>query len=269
MITSTANPGIKAIRALRQRKERDAGGRALLEGIRLVGEALQLGAAVERLIVAPELLRSSFAHGLVATAAGSGIPVMEVTANVFATLAQKEGPQGLAAVIRQRWHALDAVTLRDGPGWVALDGIADPGNLGTILRTADAVGAGGVILVGPTADPYDPEALRAAMGATFSLGLVRATPAELAAWKAGCGVPFVGTSDKATSDYRSVAYPTPLVLLMGSERQGLSAELTALCDLMVRIPMYGRSDSLNLAVATGIMLYELVRGAAEQGPATR
>ncbi len=259
MITSTANPSIKAIRALRQRKERDATGLALVEGIRLVGEALQLGAAVETLIVAPELLRSAFADALVAEAVQAGTGLIEVSAAVFATLAQKEGPQGLAAVIRQRWQALEAVTLERGPGWIALDAIADPGNLGTILRTADAVGADGVMLVGHTADPYDPEALRAAMGATFSRQLVRTTAVELLAWKATQGAVFVGTSDRAPRDYRSGAYPTPLVLLMGSERQGLSMELAEQCDLIVRIPMYGRSDSLNLAVATGIMLYELVR----------
>jgi RNA methyltransferase, TrmH family len=263
MITSTANPTIKAIRALRQRKERDTTRRALLEGIRLVGEALQIGTPVETLIVAPELLRSAFAHELVASASASGTPVIEVASQVFATIAHKEGPQGLAAVVAQHWQELHAVALERKPGWVALDAVADPGNLGAILRTADAVGASGVILVGATADPYDPEALRAAMGATFSQQLVRTTAAELAAWKARSGAVFVGTSDKAAVDYRSITYPTPLVLLMGSERQGLGAELVTLCDMIVRIPMRGRSDSLNLAVATGVMLYELVR--SEEG----
>jgi TrmH family RNA methyltransferase len=259
MITSSANASMKAIRTLRQRKERDAGGLAFLEGIRLVGEAIQLGASVETLIVAPELLRSAFAHELVGAATQAGTRIIEVSASVFATLAQKEGPQGLAAVVRQRWETLADVQLTQPPGWVALDSVADPGNLGTILRTADAVGASGVILIGATADPYDPEALRAAMGATFSQRLVRATSEEFAAWKVHHGVFCVGTSDKAAADYRYAEYPTPLVLLMGSERQGLSAELMALCDLMVRLPMRGRSDSLNLAVATGVMLYELVR----------
>lgn len=262
MITSTANPSIKAIRALRQRKERDATGRALLEGIRLVGEALQLGAPIEALIVAPELLRSTFAGELVAEARQAGVRVIDVSAQVFATLAQKEGPQGLAAVVAQRWQPLAEVQLDQPPGWVALDRVADPGNLGTILRTIDAVDADGVILVDATADPYDPEALRAAMGATFRRRLVRTTTAAFALWKARQSIFCVGTSDKAAADYRRVAYPTPLVLLMGSERQGMSAELTELCDLMVRIPMRGRSDSLNLAVATGVMLYELVRDTA-------
>jgi TrmH family RNA methyltransferase len=259
MITSSANPTIKAIRALRQRKVRTEQHVAVLEGIRLVGEAWQLGAALERVVVAPELLRSSFAHDLVAQAAQDGVPVLEVSAHVFATLAHKEHPQGILAVVRQQWHELTDIQVDHAPGWIALDAVADPGNLGTILRTADAVGASGVILVGETADPYDPDALRAAMGATFSQRLVRTSASEFCAWKRHRAIHVVGSSDKATTDYRQATYPTPLILLMGSERHGLSADLLAICDQMVRIPMAGRSDSLNLAVASGILLYELVR----------
>jgi TrmH family RNA methyltransferase len=141
---------------------------------------------------------------------------------------------------------------------VALVEPADPGNLGTILRTADAVGATGVILLGDATDPYDPAALRASMGAIFAVQLAHASFDEFAAWKRASGAFLVGASDKATADYQDVAYPQPLVLLMGSERQGLSPTQQALCDLMVRLPMCGRSDSLNLAVATGVLLYELL-----------
>jgi TrmH family RNA methyltransferase len=150
------------------------------------------------------------------------------------------------------------VRLGPPPGWVALVEPADPGNLGTILRTADAVGVAGVIVLGDATDPYDPAALRASMGAIFAVQLARASFDEFAAWKRACGVFLVGTSDQAPVDYQEVAYPQPLVLLMGSERQGLGPEQQALCDLMVRLPMRGRSDSLNLAVATGVMLYELL-----------
>jgi TrmH family RNA methyltransferase len=141
--------------------------------------------------------------------------------------------------------------------WVVLDGPQDPGNLGTIARTSDAVGAPGLILLGESADPYDPTALRASMGTMFSQHLVRASRPDFASWKRRQALTVVGTSGTAPTEYRSVEYRPPLLLLMGSERLGLSAEQQALCDLMVRIPMVGRSDSLNLAVATGLLLYEV------------
>lgn len=257
LISSRANPAIKQIRALATRKERDRSGLFFVEGIRLVLEALQVGAVVGQGVVAPDLLKGRGGHEAVALLRARGVPCLQVTADVFATLSAKEGPQGLGAVVRQRWEPLPAAGPGAGLGWVALDAVQDPGNLGTILRTADAVGAAGVILVGPSTDPYDPAAVRASMGAIFTQRLVRAGWAEFAAWKHEVDITLVGTSDKAAADYQAVAYRPPLVLFMGSERQGLSAEQQALCDRMVRIPMVGRSDSLNLAVATGVILYEI------------
>jgi TrmH family RNA methyltransferase len=163
----------------------------------------------------------------------------------------------LGAVLKQRWERLADVRVGDELCWVALESIADPGNLGTILRTCDAVGAGGVILLGASTDPYDGAALRGSMGAIYNQRLVRASWDEFVRWKQQHGYTVVGTSDKAATDYQSMRYKAPLVLLMGSERQGLSAEQQAACDAMVSIPMTGRSDSLNLAVATAIVLYEL------------
>lgn len=258
MISSSANSTVKAIRTLRQRKAREADGLCFVEGIRLVGEAARAG-AIARLLVAPELLRSDFAHELVAAQAAAGTPVLELSAEVFAGLAQKDGPQGLAAVARQRWQPLATLALDAPPGWVALVEPADPGNLGTIIRTIDAVGAAGLIIVGTAADPYDPAALRAAMGTTFTVALAQASWAQLEAWLSATGAPLVGASDQAPAHFQRVAYPQPLVLLMGSERQGLSPEQQARCDLLVHMPMHGHSDSLNLAVATGVMLYELLR----------
>jgi RNA methyltransferase, TrmH family len=259
MITSPANPTLKQIRALRQRKEREATGLCFVEGIRQVAEAIGSGARIERLVVAPALLTSPFARELLAEQAHAGTPTLELSPELFAGLSQKDGPQGLAAVVRQRWAALEQARLDAPPGWVALVEPADPGNLGTIIRTADAVGASGIFLVGPSADPYDPAALRASMGAAFAMPLVRCTWEELDAWQRARGAVLVGTSDGATADFQSVRYRQPLVLLMGSERQGLAPEQLARCEQIVAIPMRGRADSLNLAVATGVMLYELLR----------
>jgi TrmH family RNA methyltransferase len=257
VISGKGNPTIRSIRALRHRKERERTGSFFVEGIRLVGEAAELRAKVELCVVAPELLTSGFGQDLVRRLADEGIPCLDVTAEVFRSISSKEGPQGIGAVVKQRWESLEQVELVTELYWVAIDAVQDPGNLGTILRTSDAVGGAGIILLGPTTDPYDPAALRASMGAVFAQRLVRASFGEFAAWKQEHGHRVVGTSGAADLDYRDVGYYSPLVLLMGSEREGLGPERQALCDVVVRIPMVGRSDSLNLAVATGVMLYEI------------
>lgn len=257
MITSKSNTRIKQIRALRYRKGRDASGLFWVEGIRIVSEATALVAPLEY-VVAPQLLDSEHGQRVDMALQGQGTPRLEVSAAVFATLSSKQGPQGIGAVVRQQWMSLADIRM-DGLGWVALDCVQDPGNLGSVLRTTDAVGASGVILLGHTTDPYDPTAIRASMGAIFSQRLVRTDFDTLAAWKRAGGHPLIGTSDSAEALYDSVAYPLPAVLLMGSEQHGLSENEQGACDLVARIPMAGRSDSLNLAVATGVMLYELYR----------
>lgn len=246
------------MRALRQRKARASSGLCFIEGIRLVGEAARSG-YIEQLVVAPELLRSPFAAELVAQQRALGCTVIEVSATVFHHIAQKDGPQGLAALVRQAWTSLDQLRLNQRLGWVALMEPADPGNVGTIIRTVEAVGGAGVILIGPAADPYDPVALRAAMGATFAVELVQTAWPAFCAWIEASGLPLVGTSDQAATHFQQINYSQPLVLLMGSERHGLDAAQQACCQQLVRIPMHGHSDSLNLAVAGGVMLYELLR----------
>jgi TrmH family RNA methyltransferase len=255
MITSLNNSTVKQIRALRHRKERAVAGQFLVEGIRIVGEAVQTGAKIESLIVSPELLTSSFAYELVAEQRAAGVPCLNVAAKVFASLSGKEGPQGLAAVLRQRWDSLDDIWPQPNDLWIALDSPQDPGNLGAIMRTADAAGARGIILVGHSADPYDPGAIRASMGSVFAMRLVQTDVAAFRLWKGSQGIAVFGASGAATKSYREVTYPRPLVLLSGSEREGLSDQLLQVCDQLVSIPMVGRADSLNLAVATSIMLY--------------
>jgi TrmH family RNA methyltransferase len=258
IITSLANPTIKALRALKQRKARDEQGRYLIEGIRPVAEAIQCGAPLEMLIVAPDLLSSAFAHDVITTYAAEGGKILTVSAAVFTSLTEKEHPQGLAAVGYIRYTPLSELPPA-AVGWVALVEVADPGNLGTVLRTADGAGFSGVILVGTTTDPFDPAAVRASMGALFSQPIVRTDWRDLLAWCRQRQITLVGSSDRGACDYRTAPYSRPLVLVLGSERHGLSDEQLADCDLVVRIPMRGRSDSLNLAVAAGILMYEITR----------
>jgi TrmH family RNA methyltransferase len=257
MITSLNNPTVKLIRSLRDRKARQESGLFYVEGIRLVGEAAQTGASIDTLIVSPELLTSSFALKLVEEQCTRGVALCEVSAQVFEKIALKEGPQGIAALARPRYLPLEEVCFDNRLCWVALDEVADPGNLGTILRTCDAVGCGGVILLDHSTDPYDPAAIRGSMGAIFSQTVVRTTFDDFIHWKKYQRINLVGTSDKAEEDYQAGVYSQPLVLLMGSERQGLPPQHLALCNHLVSIPMVGRSDSLNLAVATAVVLYEV------------
>jgi len=281
VVVGRTNKRVAAVRRLRGRREREETGLFWAEGIRVVLEAIETGAAVETLVVAPDLLRSRVAREAAAAAAAAGTPCLVVSADVFRSLSVKEGPQGLGAVVRQRWSRLDelipdrrpatAATERPAPAalsateplFVALVAVQDPGNLGTIIRTCDAAGGWGVILVGDGADPYDPTAVRASMGSVFSQKLVRTGFPELRAWTRRGGLALVGTSGGAAVAYDdpSVAarYRGPVVLLMGSEREGLTAEQQAGCDIVVKIPMAGRADSLNLAVAAGIVLYEIRR----------
>lgn len=257
MITSTANERIKSIRKLREKKFRSETGTFFIEGIRIVVEAFQAGDQLQALIVAPELVQSEVIGEVLETAKKKRIEVLEVSKVVFESFSQKEGPQGIAAIVKQKWDSITDINWQQPGLWVGLDAVADPGNLGTIMRTMDAVAANGILLIGSCTDPYDPSAIRASMGAVFSLKFAKATVEDVIELKRTNQLLLVGTSDAATVDYQGINYPDNMVLMMGSERQGLQKSLIDLCDNIVSIPMAGTSDSLNLAVATGVMLYEV------------
>jgi len=257
IITSFSNPKIKSIRKLEKKKYRQESGLFFIEGLRIVGEAVQLAAPIHTIVVSPELLESDFGLSLLIHPNIVNVERIDVSAEVFKKIANKEGPQGIGAVVQQNWQALDTTPVHTDDIWVALDAVADPGNLGTIMRTLDAVGGRGVILLGHTTDPYDPTAVKASMGALLSLELVQADWSEFLRWRADKSISMIGTSDHAEKDYQAIKYQHPLILFMGSERHGLSDEMEDACDQMARIPMAGRGDSLNLAVATAVMLYEI------------
>jgi RNA methyltransferase, TrmH family len=265
-LTSSSNPKIKQVRALRQRKQRAATGLFVVEGIHHVGEAVASGADVKVICYAPDLLESAFARQLIDQQSARGVPCYAVSAEVFASLAEKENPQGVLAVVRQRRATLAQLTPDNFPCGVALVAPQDPGNMGAILRTIDAVGASGLLLLDGGADPFHPSAVRASMGALFWLPVASATFAEFIGWAKGHGYHVYGTSAHATADYRAVEYARPAILLLGSEQNGLSAEQWGACEQVVRMPMRGRASSLNLAVAAGVMLYAMMEGQkAESG----
>jgi TrmH family RNA methyltransferase len=228
-----------------------------VEGLRFVAHAVQHHIPLETLIVCHSLLDHPFAHRLVQQQKQLGTPIMEVSAAVFRDISRVLEPQGIGAVVRQRWEPLEQVRPGSELCWLALQAVNSPGNLGTMLRTSEAVGGAGIILLDNSIDPYDPAAVRATMGSIFSQRFVRTNIAAFKRWKQRHRCMLVGTSPSAPHDYHAVTYQRPTLLLMGEERKGLPQELQALCDIMVHIPMVGETDSLNLAIATGIMVYEL------------
>jgi TrmH family RNA methyltransferase len=160
--------------------------------------------------------------------------------------------------LRQRWTPIGDLRPTRGSFWLALEAMESPGNLGTVLRTAEAAGVSGTFLIDRDADPYDPAAVRSTMGALFSQRLVRSSGREFAAWARARGVAIVGSSPAGLLDYKEFRCPWPAVLVIGSEKHGMSDALAETCDFMLRIPMWGRGDSINVAVATGILLYEML-----------
>ena len=257
-ITRSDHARIRTIRRLRERTARDATGHYYIEGVRCVIQAVRAGVAIQTLLLCPAQMTHPFLHTLVARLRQTGVPVLEVTPAVLHSIGTVADPQGIGAVVCQRWLPLDRAAPKAGLCWIALDTVQSPGNLGTILRTATAVGGAGVILLGDGIDPYDPAVVRGSMGAIFAQRLVRTTLPAFLRWKVAHGCLLVGTSPAAYTDYRAIAYRPPTVLLMGGERKGLPLALQTACDALVQIPMVGRSvDSLNLAVATGVLLYEL------------
>jgi TrmH family RNA methyltransferase len=264
-LTSRSNPRIKQIhQLLRQRKVRDSSALFVAEGIRHVGEACAAGAGVEYIVHAPQTLTSDFARQLIREQAEKGILCLAVSEDVFRDLASKDNPQGIMAVLRQPRLKLEDLSAAAFQWGVALVAPQDPGNIGSILRTIDAVGASGLLLVDDTnnnqysADPYHPSSVRASMGSIFWYPVVNTTFFNFTRWVRANGFHIYGTSSHSSKDYLEMEkYERPLILLMGSEREGLTSDQSAGCDDMLRIPMLGRVTSLNLAIATGVMLYSI------------
>lgn len=260
MITSTSNPLIKQVRALRQKKAREESGLFLVEGLAHVGGAVEAGWQAETVLYAPERLRSEFGLQLVERLQKSGTRCQPVSAAVFESFAEKENPQGLAALVRQkRANLADVLTVgREShlPLYAALVTPQDPGNIGTILRTLDAVGGAGLFLLDGGADPFQPACVRASMGALFSVPFAQSGFDDFAGWAAENDLRLVGTSARASLDYRSMKLDSrPTVLVLGSEQKGLTTEQLFTCEQQVSLPMRGRVSSLNLAVAAGVLLY--------------
>ncbi|TIT35834.1 MAG: RNA methyltransferase [Mesorhizobium sp.] len=266
-VTSLANPLVKDIKALALKKFRDQQNAFMAEGLKLVIDALDLGWQIRTLVFAKAGRGNAALEKVAARTVAAGGTVLEVSEKVLVAITRRDNPQMVVGVFSQKFLALKAIRADNGDVWVALDRVRDPGNLGTVIRTVDAVGAKGVILVGDTTDPFSVETVRATMGSIFAVPVAKATIEAFLAWRGGFSGLVAGTHLKGAVDYRSVDFSRgPVLLMMGNEQQGLPESLAASCDRLLRIPQAGRADSLNLAVATGVMLFEIRRGALKLEP---
>jgi TrmH family RNA methyltransferase len=254
LITSPSNPLIKQARALRQKKARIESGSFLIEGIHHIGEAFEAGWEIETVLYASGLLTSPFAHDLISRLSFQPQPV---TAQVMESLADKDNPQGILAIARQRKSQLKDINPFTRA--VALVSPQDPGNVGTILRTMDAVAADALFLLEGGVELYHPTVVRASMGTLFWKPIIQTSFDEFIKWARQGSYQLIGTSAKADVDYRRHVPQTPWILILGNEQKGLTSEQSAACDVVVSLPMQGRVSSLNLAVAAGVLLYQFVK----------
>jgi TrmH family RNA methyltransferase len=256
-ITAFSNPLVKQVRALRDKKHRRESRLFMAEGLRILTEAREAG-RLPRVLFFASGTRHELLDALIAPIEAAGGEVIETNADILHKLSGKDNPQTMLGVYEVFDTSLERIDRRSAPLWIVAQALRDPGNLGTILRTGDAVGAGGLILIDECVDPFSVEAVRATMGALFTQSLAQAGWDEFLAWlRAGPGQ-LIGTSLDAELDYQQPRYKPPAFILVGNEAQGLPAAYEAECDLLVKMPMLGKADSLNAAVATAVMAYELI-----------
>ena len=254
-VTAFSNSTVKLLRSLRDKKARRAEGLFLAEGLRILTEARDSGRLPEIVAFSAEGAKHPLAAEIIAATEAAGGDAIETTPDILSKMSGKDNPQMLLGAYRQPEISIARLDRGKAPLWIVAQALRDPGNIGTILRTGDAVGAGGLILVDDSADPFSVEAVRASMGAVFTQEIAVARWPEFLSWLRSGEGQLVGTSLKATDDYLETEYRQPCFILIGNEQQGLPPDYENECDLLVKIPMAGRADSLNAAMAAAVMAF--------------
>ncbi|SNS71501.1 TrmH family RNA methyltransferase [Sphingopyxis indica] len=258
-IESVSNPLVKRMRGLREKRHRRAEGLFLAEGLRIATEAREAGVLPQWLFLADEGAAHPLAKALVNATLASGGEVVDTIPAILSKLSGKDNPQTIVGIYAEPRTTLADIDRDAAPIWLVAERLRDPGNLGTMLRTGDAVGAGGLILLDESTDPYGVEAVRASMGAIFTQRLVQARWDDFLPWLRGGPGQLVATwLGDDTQDYQAVRYAAPTFILVGNESQGLPEAYAAAADVRVKMPMMGKADSLNAAVAGAVMAYEVL-----------
>lgn len=256
LITGLSNPTIKYLRALRDKKHRRREGRFLAEGLRLLTDARETGHLPEMLVMAEGRDPHPLLDTLIDAVEAAGGDVIEVSEAALSKITGKDNPQAVCGVFAEFDTGLARIDRTSAPLFLVAQAMRDPGNLGTMLRTADAVGAGGLILLDDCADPFSVEAVRASMGAVFTVPLAQARWEEFQGWLRSGEGQLVAASLREPYDYREAPYAAPCFVMVGNESRGLPEEYETACDLRVTIPMLGRADSLNASIAGAVLAYE-------------
>ncbi|OBX20459.1 RNA methyltransferase [Erythrobacter sp. QSSC1-22B] len=257
-ITGFSNPTVKALRALRDKKHRKRERRFLAEGLRLLTDARDCGHVPEILVLSDARDPHPLLAALEAEVAAAGGEIIETTPDILSKITGKDNPQSVAGVFTEFDTALAAIDRTQAPIWLVAQALRDPGNLGTMLRTGDAIGAGGLILIDDCADPFSVEAVRASMGAVFTQAIAQAKWDEFLPWLRGGQGQLVAASLRDAQRYRGAPYTAPCFIMVGNESRGLPEDYELACDLRVTMPMRGRADSLNAAVAAAVLGYEIL-----------
>ena len=256
-LTHPRDPRFLILRSLQTSPGRSRTGLYITEGVRHLARAVEHGAPIQSIFLEPSVLCNPFGQKLTRRLRSRGIPGIQLSRQLYRELTLVAEPQGVGAIIRQTWSSLLDLKSRLNSLWLAIESIESPGNLGTMVRRAEAAGTSGIFILNSTCDPYDPATIRATMGSLFSQKLVRCLTREFTDWARKNGVAMVASSPSGLIDFKALEYRFPTVLLIGSEKLGLSDGLLEVADYCVRISMRGGCDSINAAVAAGVLLFEM------------
>lgn len=259
-VSNARDPRFLALRSLQIRQGRSRTGLYIIEGIRHLARAVEHKAPIESVFVDPSVLSNPFGQKLAKRLRKRGIPGIRLSHQLYRDLTLASEPQGVGAILRQQWLRVDGFRVERNSLWLAVESIESTGNLGTIIRTAEAAAVTGIFILNSNCDPYDPASVRATMGSLFSQKLIRCSVNDFTTWAKSNGVAVVASSPAGLMDYKALTYRFPSALVIGSEKRGLSDQLLESADFVVRIPMHGSCDSINAAVAAGVLLFEMTKG---------
>lgn len=262
LVSNPRDPRFLALRSLQIRQGRSRAGLYIIEGIRHLARAVEHNAPIESVFVDPSVLSTGFGQKLAKRLRKRGVPGIRLSHQLYRDLTLASEPQGVGAILRQRWLPVDGFRVERDSLWLAIESIESPGNLGTIIRTAEAAGVTGIFILNSDCDPYDPATVRATMGSLFSQKLIQSSPNDFIQWAKANDVAVVASSPGGLVDYKALVYRFPSVLVIGNEKRGLSDQLLEAADFVVRIPMRGSCNSINAAVAAGVLLFEMINGLA-------
>jgi RNA methyltransferase, TrmH family len=257
LISNAHDPRFLTLRSLQTPQGRSRTGLYIIEGIRHLARAIEHNVQIQSVFLDPSVLSNRFGRKLARRLRKGGISGVRLSHQLYRDLTLATEPQGIGAVLRQQWTSLQQLRMERNSLWLAVESIESPGNLGTMIRTAEAAGASGIFMLSPDCDPYDPATVRATMGSLFSQKLVKCLPREFSDWTESNGVAVVVSSPAGLMDYKALQYRFPTVLVIGNEKRGVSEQLIEAANFIVRIPMRGSGDSINAAVAAGVLLFEM------------